>query len=283
MQPATARQIWQRLEPFHATMYFAPEVAAAGKALGLKGTWMGYFSGRGAPFGAAPAELIDATFFNFHPSLVHRAIPDAWGYAPPDAIWNARLDAIGGVLDGVLGPIAEQPELQALAGELIDAAHAASASGRPLFAATRSMPVPEVPVQRLWFAATLVREHRGDGHIAVLTGEGFDGCEAHLSAVMGGASRQILQGTRAWSDDEWDAAAERLRARGLVDEAGEPTAAGRESRATIEARTDELSVPLLGRVADADDALDLLAPVANAVAGAGIVPFPNPIGVTKSS
>ncbi len=264
-------------------MYFAPEVGAASKAIGLKGYWMGYFSGRGAPFGAAPARLIEATFFNFHPSLVQRAIPDAWDFASPEAIWNTRLEALGGVLDRVLGPIADQPELQTLAGELTDAAHAASPSGRPLFAATLSMPVPEAPVLKLWLAATLVREFRGDGHIAVLTGEGFDGCEAHLSAVMGGASREILQGTRAWSDDEWDAATERLRARGLIDGAGEPTAAGRESRAAIEARTDELSIPLLGRVADADAALGLLAPVAKAVAGAGIVPFPNPIGVSEGS
>jgi hypothetical protein len=264
-------------------MYFAPEVGAASKAIGLKGYWMGYFSGRGAPFGAAPAELIEATFFNFHPSLVQRAIPDAWGLASPEAIWNTRLEALGGVFDTVLGPLTAQPELQALPGDLIDAAHAASPSGRPLFAATLSMPVPQAPALKLWFAATLVREFRGDGHVAVLTGEGFDGCEAHLSAVMGGASRDILQGTRAWSDDEWDAAAERLRARGLIDEVGEPTAAGRESRATIEARTDELSLPLLGRIADADAALDLLAPVAEAVAGAGIVPFPNPMGVTGDS
>jgi hypothetical protein len=262
-------------------MYFAPEVTAAGKALGLKGYWMGYFSGRGAPLGAAPAELIEATFFNFHPSLVQRAIPDAWGFASPEKIWNTRLEALGGVLDGVLGALAEGPDLQALANELIDAAHAASPSGRPLFAATLSMPVPDGPVQKLWFAATLVREFRGDGHIAVLTGEGFDGCEAHLSAVMGGAPREILQGTRAWSDDEWDAAAERLRARGLVDEAGDPTAAGRESRAAIEARTDELSLPLIGRIADPDAALDLLHPVAKAVAASGIVPFPNPMGATR--
>jgi Helix-turn-helix family len=283
VQPKTARRIWQRLEPLHATMYFAPEVTAAGKAIGLKGYWMGYFAGRGAPFGAAPAALIDATFFNFHPSLVHRAIPDAWGFASPETIWNTRLEALSTVLDSVVGPIAEGPELQALASELIDAAQAASPSGRPLFAATRSMPVPDAPALTLWHAATLVREHRGDGHIGVLTSEGFDGCEAHLSSVMGGAPREILQGTRAWSDEEWDAAADRLRSRGLLDDAGEPTAAGRESRATIEARTDELSLPLLGQLADPDGALELLAPVAKAVAGAAIVPFPNPMGVTEGS
>src|SRR5438552_19203660 len=88
-----ARSVWQYGEPVHAIIYYAPETRAATDALGLKGGWMSYFGCRAAPLGAATAPLVSALFYNFHPKMVARAIPDAWGYATPAALVEARLAA----------------------------------------------------------------------------------------------------------------------------------------------------------------------------------------------
>ena len=100
---ATARRMWQLLETVHAVVYFAPEVAEASRQLGLKGFWMGYFAGRAAPLGPAPPEVVAATFFNFHPAMVARALPDAWSIACPGDVTAARLAAVDDALRRLLG------------------------------------------------------------------------------------------------------------------------------------------------------------------------------------
>jgi hypothetical protein len=286
---AAARRLWPVYETYHAVTYFAPESAQAYRNLGLKGGWMGYFASRAAPMGPVPAGLITAVFFNFHPSMAARAVPDAWGLASPEQVLAARLGAVDAALRRLLpewigpgGPrAAEVAEAAALARL---AAEAAPVAGRPLYGALRSLPWPAEDHLTLWHAATLLREQRGDGHVAALTAEGLDGCDAHVTvAATGNVPRETLQANRKWSDKEWEAAEARLVERGWL-EAGDPpsfTEEGRGRRRRIEDRTDALAAePWQALGPERTDRLDeLMRPMARAVAERGGVPVPNPVGV----
>jgi hypothetical protein len=277
------RRLWQRLEIVHAVVYFAPGVQAALQEIGLKGFWMGYFASRAAAMGAVDASVVKATFYNFHPAKVDRAIPDAWALATPEQILEARASAAGAALrtsfEGTdAGTVATAAALAARA------ARAVTGEGRPLAAAHRALAEPDEAVEKLWWAASVLREHRGDGHVALLTTYAIDGCEAHvLQAATDRVPRETLQAARGWSDDDWAAARERLVARGLVDRDGRITAAGRAAKAEIEDRTDALSAPPYAALTHDDRValLAALAPLAEAVARGGDMRFPNPIGVDR--
>jgi hypothetical protein len=277
-----ARRMWPAFETYHAHIYFVPEAAEAYRRLGLKGGWMGYFASRSAPLGPASPELVTAVFFNFHPGMVARALPDAWGLASPEDVIAARLQAADVALRRLIPDHVGSPaeaEAAALAREAVESP---ALSGRPLFAALRSLPWPDPPHLVLWHACTLLREHRGDGHVASLTAAGLDGCEAHVTVTATGAvPRSTLQDNRKWSDEEWAAAEERLRARGWLDAGGNLTDAGRAGRAEVEARTDALAEEPWRALGPerTERLLELLTPMARAINDAGGVPVPNPVGV----
>ena len=277
-----ARRMWPAFETYHAHIYFVPEAAEAYRQLGLKGGWMGYFASRSAPLGAASPELVSAVFYNFHPAMVRRALPDAWALASPEDVIAARLRtadvALRRLIPEHIGSPAEA-EAVALAREAVEAP---ALAGRPLFAALRSLPWPEEPHLVLWHACTMLREHRGDGHVASLTAAGLDGCEAHVTVTAtGSVPRETLQSNRKWSDEEWAAAEERLKARGWLDAAGNLTDTGRAGRAEVEARTDQLAEEPWRALGPArtERLLELLTPMARAINDAGGVPVPNPVGV----
>lgn len=280
--PHVARRLWWRLEPIHAVTYFTPESRAALEDAGLRGFWRGYFAGRAAPFGRASAELVTATFFNFRPSMVARAVPAVWDLATPEAVVAARL--AGAVAS--LEPVVEQAGLTAddvaeAAGLAEDALVELPVDGRPLYAALTSIERPTEPLARLWHAATLLREHRGDGHIAALVTEGLSGLGAHLLFVaVGPIGREVLQASRGWTDDEWDAELARLVDRGLVTPEARATDAGRALRADIERRTDELAAAPWDRVGpeSSERLRTLLAPLSRAVVAGGLVPALSPVG-----
>lgn len=282
-----ARRMWPAFETYHAHVYFVPEAAEAYRQLGLKGGWMGYFASRAAPLGAAPPELVSAVFFNFHPAMVARALPDAWALAPPGDVIAARLRTADVALrrlipDHVGSPAEPTSDMTEAAGLAREAAEAPALAGHPLYAALRGLPWPDEPHLVLWHACTLLREHRGDGHVAALTAAGLDGCEAHITVTATGAvPRKTLQDNRKWSDEEWAAAEERLRARGWLDAGGNLTDAGRAGRAEVEARTDALAeAPWAALGAQRTERLlELLTPMARAINAAGGVPVPNPVGV----
>ncbi|HUQ40160.1 MAG TPA: hypothetical protein VM030_08370 [Acidimicrobiales bacterium] len=255
MDPLTARRTWRSLEPIHGMIYFAPEAQKAYDAIGLTGSREGYFGSRAAAMGAVPAEVVMATFFNFHPELVRRAVPAAWAAAPPEAILEARLSAAGAALRRALGEEIDAPEVGEAAALARRAAETAAErpEGRPLFAAHASLPWPEDPHLVLWHAQTLLREFRGDAHVAALTLEGLDGVEALVvHAATGEVAASVLQSSRAWSDDEWAAAVERLRRRGILDGSSSLTftEVGRERRQWVEDRTDALSVSAYAGLGD---------------------------------
>jgi hypothetical protein len=280
-----ARRAWQRVEPLHAVTYFAPETRAATDALGLRGGWMSYFGCRAAPLGAVPAAVVTAVFHGFHPTMVARAIPDAWRAAGPERLLQARLGAVDAAYrrvfgegdDGIGGPAVQ--EAADLAGA---AASAASTAGRPLAAANAALAPPAEPHLALWQATTVLREHRGDGHVTALVAAGVEPCQSQvLAAAAGRAPAELIRQHRWWSEQEWAEAVDALAARGWVTAAGGFTAAGRAARLDIERHTDRLALgPYAALGAErCDRLLDALHRLAERVVAAGEVPWPNPIGV----
>jgi hypothetical protein len=213
---------------------------------------MGYFASRAAPMGPVPAEVVIATFFNFSPALVRRAIPAAWELASPTTVHAARLEGISDALRNVLGEALDGPDVEEAVALARTAADGARPDGRPLYAAHASLDWPESPHLALWWALTLLREHRGDGHVAVLVERGLTGCEALvLHAATGEVPAAILQSTRARTDDEWHVAVESLCARGWLDPDGELSETGRDARAELELRTDQLAMGPWERLGEA--------------------------------
>jgi hypothetical protein len=278
-----ARAVWQYGEPVNAIMYYAPETRAATDALGLKGGWMSYFGCRGAPLGAATAPVVSALFYVFHPQMVARAIPDAWSYAAPAALLDARLAAIDGAMRRVLGEdVVSSSSLSRAAESAAAAVAGCDMAGRPVGAANQAVPEPDEPHLRLWQALTSIREHRGDGHVDRLVEAGVSPSEALvLQAATRRSPEDGLRSHRGWSADEWSAAAASLAARGLVDDEMRITSAGAELRQAIEDDTDRLAAPIVEAIGDdgADELVSLLRPLAEAVMAAGAVPANNNMGV----
>jgi hypothetical protein len=278
-----ARAIWQYGEPVHAITYFAPERRAATDALGLKGGWMSYFGCRAAPLGAATAPAVSALLYVFHPQMVARAFPDAWSYATPAALLDARLSAIDGAMRRVLGDDVVSSPSVSRAAELAAAAVAGcDMAGRPMGAANQAVPEPDEPHLRLWQALTAMREHRGDGHVDRLVDAGVSPAEALvLQAATGRSPEDGLRSNRGWSADEWSAAAAALAARGLVDDAMHITEAGTALRQAIEDGTDRLAAPIVTAIGHdgADELVAVLRPLAEAVMAAVAVPTHNNMGV----
>jgi hypothetical protein len=278
-----ARAVWQYGEPVHAVTYYADERRAATDALGLKGGWMSYFGCRAAPLGAVSAPVVTALFFNFKATMVARAIPDAWTYASPDALLDARITSMDLALRRVLGDdVVRSPEV-ARAADLASAAVAGcDMSGRAMGAANQAVVAPDEPHLRLWQALTAIREHRGDGHVHCLVAAGITPAHALvLQAATGRSPEDGLRANRGWDDDDWAAAADDLRERGLVGGDGRITDAGAALRQRIEDDTDRLAAPIVQAIGDdaAADLVDLLRPLATAVMDAGAVPALNNMGV----
>jgi Helix-turn-helix family len=253
MDPVTARKTWRTLEPLHALIYFASEATEEYAAIGLVPEVGGYFASRAAPMGAVPAEVVVATFFNFRPQVVHDEIPRAWSLASADTVVAARFRAASRALRSVLGSAAEGSRVSEAATLARQAALAATdhAAGRPLFAGHASLDWPDDPLLVLWHAQTLLREFRGDGHVATLTAEGITGIEALvIHGATGEVPRIALQATRGWTNDEWDAAAAGLQRRGWLTPDGSLTDVGREHRQGVEDRTDRLALPAYETLGD---------------------------------
>jgi hypothetical protein len=279
-----ARRLWITLETLHDVVYFAPEVRSAGVARGLRGFWMTYFAFRAAPFGAVDAEIVIATFANFEPGMVAKAIPDAWSRATPAACLEARRTVSAEVLRaaGV-----EESAAAAAAERLAPVIVRADPTGRPLFAVNTVVPPGPEPVGALWQMTTALREHRGDGHVAALVAAGISGLEAHvLQSANGRLPAAAILAVRGWGEDDWAAAVKRLQDRGLVDP--EPlalTELGRACLTEIEAVTDNSSwagaVAHLGEEG-VDEVVEILAPAVDAVRRSGILPAINPAGLPSS-
>ena len=244
MDPLIARKTWRTLEPVHGAIYFVPEAREEYAAIGIDDRMQGYFASRAAPMGAVSASVVIATFFNFDLELVRTSMDGVWDRVTPESMTAARLRAADRMLRR-LAPDAVGSPGMAEAAELARAAALAACDrpeGRPLFAGHAALSWPDEPHLVLWHAQSLLREFRGDGHIVALTVEGLNGCEALVThAAAGDVSAEILRATRQRTGDDWLAAEERLRSIGWLDPDLAFTDLGRERRAWIEQRTDELA------------------------------------------
>ncbi|MEU4396610.1 hypothetical protein [Kribbella sp. NPDC023855] len=279
MTESRARRLWKVLEPYHAITYFAPDTRKATDALGLRGGWMSYFACRAAPLGPVGPGLVTAVFYNFHPSMVARAIPDAWGFATPAQLLTARLEAVDSAVrrfPATGTPVRRAAELARQAAEL------APTAGRPLGAANAALDWPDEPHLVLWQASTILRESRGDGHVAALVGAQLSPCQACVTiSAAGGPSKEVFQLNRRWSDEEWAEAEEDLRVRGLLDADGVLTEAGRALRQQVEETTDRLAEQGWSAFGDSNaEELDrLVRPISGAIMAAGLVPADNPMAM----
>ena len=274
---STARAMWTLFEPIHAVTYFAPEARSAYERAGLRGFWRGYFAGRAAPLGAASAAVVTASFFNFAPAFVTRAVPGVWELITPGEALRVRTAGATEALQGLLA--GREADAAAAADLLWRAIGELDFSGRVLAAATVAQPVPEDGLARLWHAATVLREHRGDGHFAALAAADIDGCEAVALRCGLDLRREDLQPVRGWTDDAWDEALARLAERGWIGVDGELTSAGRQAHAAVENATDWAAARSWARLGPETTAeiAAILTPLAQACAS--VVPYPSPIGV----
>jgi hypothetical protein len=283
--PGLARRMWHQLEPIHAVFYYAPEVFAEAAKLGyaVDTRWPSYFAWRSAPFGAAGPGLVAAAFYSFSPAMVAQHVPAAWQVAPPGRVLEARLAAVDAMFRAQLGDRIADPRIPQAARLAREAAQAAPAAGRPLAAANADLPWPDEPHLILWQAITILREQRGDGHVAALLTADLDPCEALVSFAAIGAAPAGTFTSRGWTQDEWAAAGDRLASRGWIDADGIATARGRDGRDAIERRTDELATGPW-RVLGEDPAArltDLVFPVLEAALLTGLFPPDTTLGIGK--
>ncbi|MBV6698189.1 SCO6745 family protein [Kitasatospora aureofaciens] len=232
-----ARSLWWLFEPVHSVTYFSPEGSDAFEAAGLHGGWRGYFASRAAPLGAVDAPPVIAAFFSFSPTVVERALPEVWTHASPERTLAARVEGSSAALARLLEHV-EPDQVELAATALEQAAARLDCAGRVLAAANAALPRPTDLYGRLWQAATVMREHRGDGHVAALVAAGLDGCEAVVIRCAMDVRREVLQPRRGWTDEEWEAAAARLVERGWLTAEGAVTELGRIRHQSLEAATD---------------------------------------------
>jgi len=265
--------MWTLFEPVHVVTYFSAEARSTFEEAGLRGFWRGYFAGRSAPLGTVAAAPVTASFFTFAPAMVSRALPAVWELISPDKALSARaagaVAALRRLLSGADVSIAA--DLMAAAVADLDC------PGRVLAAANEALALPDEPVARMWQCATLLREHRGDGHFATLVAADIDGCESLALQAANGISRELVQPLRGWTDQEWDAAVARLADRGLLTSDGEATPEGTAFRASIEDRTDEAAARPWRDPDLVAKLIAALTPIAEACAAE--LPHPNPIGL----
>ncbi|TDC48580.1 hypothetical protein E1281_24560 [Actinomadura sp. KC345] len=283
--PGLARQAWHQLEPVHALFWYSPDVFAEAEALGYKveARWPSYFAWRAAPLGAAGASSVASAFYSFSPRMVAEHVPAAWTVAPPERVLAARTRAVDRMYRTLLGDAVDTPDIAEAAELARSAAESAATAGRPLAAANAGLPWPDEPHLVLWHAIGILREHRGDGHVAALLTAGLDPVEALVSfAAIGAAPVETFAG-RGWTDDEWAAARERLASRGLVDAGGAATGRGRELRDSVERTTDDLAYgPWRTLGAEKTDRLaQLTMPILVKVLETGLMPAQNTLGIGK--
>lgn len=280
---ALARRMWHHLEAVHACLYFAPQAFEEAAALGYDASarWPSYFAWRAAPLGAAGPELVTATFYSFSPRTVAAHTPAIWSVAAPGDVLAARLRAVDRTYRALAPDLIGGKEIAEAAALAREAVEHADVAGRPLAAANLDTPWSDEPHLALWQAITVLREHRGDGHLAALLAEGLDPCETLVSFAAVDAAPEANFAGRGWTGQEWSAARDRLAERGWVDPAGKATELGRERRDAIERQTDLLaSRPWRALGQDRAERLaELTLPLLMAIFESGMLPAQSTLGI----
>lgn len=279
---ALVRLVWRTLEPYHAVTYFARDAVGAYPDAGVTGFWRGYFAGRASPLGRVGAGAVTAIFYGFAPEFVRRAVPSIWDSMPPDRAVATRLQ---GIDQSVRADIGLEPVLAAALRVLpiLRLPSDLDTAGRPMFAANAELDVADEPHLALWQLATLLREHRGDGHVAALVTNGVGPAEAHLLRLATtGVDPASIQPYRGWTEGDWAMAAERLHRDGWIDHSGAVTARGRDVYRRVESATDGAAAAFIAHL-DESDALaivDAMRPVLAHLVRR-VIPYPNAMGVPE--
>jgi hypothetical protein len=269
-----ARLLFELTEPISLVNFFSDEPNESMTALGLRDNyWDGYFAGRSAPLGLVPAEVVHAAFYNFADGEAARHIPRVWEVTTPEAAHAARQEGCVQALRRILADFIGTPGLARAAELLAKASTSAPTEGRVMYAALRSLPMPEDPMTRLWHAANMLREHRGDGHIVALIAEGIGGTESHvLSALdMDIYPAETFGRIHHLPKLRLAEVMDGLRSRGLLDETGHLTEAGRATKGRIESLTDTLAqAPYDGLERhELDELIAVLTPLSRALSATG--------------
>ncbi len=247
MEPVVSRKMWRALEPVHAMVYFVPEGPEEYAALGLdlaSNRAAAYFPARAAAMGAVSPSVVQAAFFNFSAIAVQFGMAGAWETTTPADLVAARYRAADRALRRLGGDLLDSPDVVEALELARTACDGCTPEGRPLYAGNADLDWPTLPHLQLFHAVTLLREYRGDGHIAALVNAGVTGLEAAVMHVAQGDSwtREPLRKTRGYSTEEWDTALAGLRERGWIDDGEGFTDEGRRVRQEIEDRTDVLAL-----------------------------------------
>ncbi|KRQ22438.1 MULTISPECIES: hypothetical protein [Mycobacteroides] len=278
-----ARRFYDRFEPIHGIAYFAPEARAAADELGYRGFWRGYFATRSAPLGMVCPRLVEAVFYNFASFRVVKSLEGAWETVSPQQALSARQ--AGAVAALRRYGLTDDENLCAAAELLGRAARNASPAGRPLYAALTAVPWPDEPLATLWHAATLLREQRGDAHVAALVAAGIDGRESNVFHVAAGrATKADIMRSRDYDESEWTTLEEGLTRRGLLDDGAQLTSEGHALKTDIENRTDRVSLPVFDILSDTEvEALfHALTPITRRVIAGGDLPASTPMGLRRN-
>lgn len=238
-----ARRLRDALEPvaMHAVWSPGTNAALAGHGYDFL---TGYLTGRSAALGEVPSSVVAAVFAVFEPGLVDALWTEGRGLLPLAELIAIRDRATVASLREVLAG-ADEGELTRVADLLESAAAGLDGTGRVLFSALRAQPPLDDPYGRVWRAADLVREHRGDGHVAASIASGLDPVRMGvLSEVWLGYPVGEYSGTRAWPQEVQEAGVARLEADGLL-LGGVITEAGRATRDAVEAATDRTQDALI--------------------------------------
>jgi hypothetical protein len=260
-----ARRIWQVVEPIASSIYFVPEVHRAYEALGFDGPsrvqggiefpdMLAYFTSRGACLGPnVSGHLVASAFGVFKRPMVVDAVARGWARTDQPSILAARLEGATTALTRMLG---ESPDGLSWATEVLTRMGTqANGEGRALYSGLLSLGFPDDPMGAFWRAADIVREHRGDSHIAAWIDQDLDACEIGvLTDPWRGQPLKSWVRSRGWTEDELDAAIERLRGRGYLSADG-ITPAGWALREDIEQATDAMEGRVVASLGDDADRL----------------------------
>jgi hypothetical protein len=257
-------------EPIGANVYFAPEAHQRYAALGLAGYGSGYFCSRGASLGKPSGLVVTAAFGVFSPAVVAPAVEAGWAVVEPEPLRQARYEGAVASLRRLLGE-PDGAQLARAVELLRRALSAAEGAGHMLFSGLKSLPWPEDAVGQLWRCCDMVREHRGDSHIAVWTRAMIEPVEIQLmSELQLGMPLKTYSATRGWTVEQMDAALAGMREKGWV-EGDAFTLEGRDLRERIESDTDDMETPLVEAIAaEFDELIGILRPWAAAIVRAGI-------------
>ncbi|MEZ5412338.1 MAG: hypothetical protein R2761_30170 [Acidimicrobiales bacterium] len=246
-RPSVARRLRDAIEPIAMHPVWSRRTNEALAAHGLD-FFSGYAWGRAAALGEPASAVVVSSFAVFEPALIGGVYEVGRAACGRDQLLSTRFSAttasLAAVLDGAEGDVA------GVALRLRDAALGLDQAGRPLYAGLAGIPLSDDPVEVLWRSAEMIREHRGDSHIAACVAAGLDAVAMSiLTELWVGYPLGEYSGSRGWAPETLAASADQLRADGLLD-GSELSADGLALRNRIEDATDRAQAQLVARLGD---------------------------------